>query len=983
MKKNNYILILSFISLNLFCQIRTGSLLTSEKYFNNPVKYLSKLDKSKISTGILIDKSYYSDNVFQYNGKSQVRTCQKSEWFELYYTFKYALSDTGYFPSVKSIRETNEWYNESKICPIAVLDLEFNRITKEALNNKDFIEESDHLTDNHSSINSYSNHRFISASALSKYIYGDNISFILPRSTYLSNREDWEIFKIEIDFGNGFGYENINLDEAVNIQYNSSCEDILVKLKIISNKIDNNVKDTVYSHFTFFRKGSDLIPLPDNINQSNLKSTVPIPDVDEEYYPLGTPETIRYCRLISQNYMYCEDRIVMTGRKISYFIIFNPGNTSNKTKLRRPFIVCDGFDPNDSKNYYTSSNDEVDGRGMYEILNGNPSKNEKDPKRPSANLVSKLQARGYDLVFVNFLDGAGDIPSNAEALRGFLNDIINNKYRDEKTEEAILVGPSMGGLITRYALSKMEEQGEEHYIRQWISFDSPHKGANVSIGFQWLINYFSKIHTGGIGKLEDAKEQFSDIIDMINLPAAKQMVLQHYSQLGEEGQIKDNEYHMSVGPHPDFQTFYDSIELLNNGKGYPAIPKRYAISNGGKAKRYNEDGAEIAKFKFDYEIITIPAIYILDPILGQIEITPAKTISLNSWTYASAFGNHNTDGDYKIFDGHRQDDAFDGGGTNDNDYCLYTSGQIGYENAPGGGYAMNGLLNSKDENGYDVPDDDPQYKSFTFMPTPTTFGVKVTRDNVYKTWDVYEQNNTTPFDYVHGMPENEEHVQITANTADVIVIKDIIEADFNNLVKPYNRLNENNTQNVSGKVAYKAANSITFAGNGNGFNIKNGAKVNAKSGNKITFLPGFRVENGAEFTASIETISLNQQSLKNANTYSRKAIDYTKPLEYGGKLYDYSSMNSEIEIPKEVTPFSFSVYPNPTDNFINILINPAYDIINNKSEYKIYNTQGQVLQNEIIDKSQFFVDLSHINSGIYFIKIINNDNIFTKRIIKN
>jgi hypothetical protein len=44
---------------------------------------------------------------------------------------------------------------------------------------------------------------------------------------------------------------------------------------------------------------------------------------------------------------------------------------------------------------------------------------------PGATLVSDLQAKGYDIIFVNWLDGAGDITTNAGHLRGFLNDVVN------------------------------------------------------------------------------------------------------------------------------------------------------------------------------------------------------------------------------------------------------------------------------------------------------------------------------------------------------------------------------------------------------------------------------------------------------------------------------------------------------------------------------------------------------------------------------
>jgi triacylglycerol esterase/lipase EstA (alpha/beta hydrolase family) len=58
--------------------------------------------------------------------------------------------------------------------------------------------------------------------------------------------------------------------------------------------------------------------------------------------------------------------------------------------------------------------------------------------------------------------------------------------------EIVLVGPSMGGQITRYALAYMENPSNhntntyngKHNCRLWVSFAAPHQGANISMGAQ-------------------------------------------------------------------------------------------------------------------------------------------------------------------------------------------------------------------------------------------------------------------------------------------------------------------------------------------------------------------------------------------------------------------------------------------------------------------------------------------------------------------
>ena len=43
----------------------------------------------------------------------------------------------------------------------------------------------------------------------------------------------------------------------------------------------------------------------------------------------------------------------------------------------------------------------------------------------------------------------------------------------------MVIGYSMGGLIARYALAYMEEQGIAHETRLYVSYDAPQKGVTA------------------------------------------------------------------------------------------------------------------------------------------------------------------------------------------------------------------------------------------------------------------------------------------------------------------------------------------------------------------------------------------------------------------------------------------------------------------------------------------------------------------------
>src|SRR5690606_28577555 len=140
------------------------------------------------------------------------------------------------------------------------------------------------------------------------------------------------------------------------------------------------------------------------------------------------------------------------------------------------------------------------------------------------NLGDILRNEGFDIVVLNApiytvsgktIDGGGDyIQRNAMVLAAMIQKLNADKVGQE---ELVVLGPSMGGLIARYALAYMEVNSLIHETRLFISFDAPLRGANLPISLQYLINYFAEI-TG------DATAQ--KLVDqLLDAPATKQMLV--------------------------------------------------------------------------------------------------------------------------------------------------------------------------------------------------------------------------------------------------------------------------------------------------------------------------------------------------------------------------------------------------------------------------------------------------------------------------
>jgi len=118
-----------------------------------------------------------------------------------------------------------------------------------------------------------------------------------------------------------------------------------------------------------------------------------------------------------------------------------PGETVNTDlnviDIKKPIIVIEGYDIS----FYESCDDIYDHYINYGGLGDN------------------LRANGYDIITFNLSAPMAALQPNALIFANFIEFINENKTGDE---ELIIMGVSMGGLITRYALTYMEENNIQH-----------------------------------------------------------------------------------------------------------------------------------------------------------------------------------------------------------------------------------------------------------------------------------------------------------------------------------------------------------------------------------------------------------------------------------------------------------------------------------------------------------------------------------------
>lgn len=272
--------------------------------------------------------------------------------------------------------------------------------------------------------------------------------------------------------------------------------------------------------------------------------------------------------------------------ELKYRVFYHINNGNTQRNLLKPIIIIDGFDPEDKRKIQDSDSPlPADDHTSIEdfmryFVQGNP-----EP----ISLIEELRLIGYDVILVNqptftrgtktFDGGADYIERNALNHVSLYQDLNATLLANNSSEELVIVGPSMGGQISRYALAYMEKNNIPHNTRLWVSVDSPHLGANIPVGLQALLNQVKGDNT--------AAQDFVE--NQLNSPAAKQQLIEQYNgtngdQLNAnylDGKTASQGFSSSRG-HPFYTQFYNNMfnNGLTNSDGYPQNSRKISIVNG-------------------------------------------------------------------------------------------------------------------------------------------------------------------------------------------------------------------------------------------------------------------------------------------------------------------------------------------------------------------------------------------------------------------
>ncbi|MBR0775853.1 hypothetical protein JQ625_13520 [Bradyrhizobium diazoefficiens] len=176
--------------------------------------------------------------------------------------------------------------------------------------------------------------------------------------------------------------------------------------------------------------------------------------------------------------------------------------------------------------------------------------------------ASDMLAAGWDIVIVGYEDGRKDIGSNAGIMIAVVQRIL--KERTSGDHDAIIFGgASMGGLVSKYALSYMIHQNmpEARQIGTYFSFDSPHLGGSVPLSIQFMLRVFYQ---------QTRDPLLKENLDLITSDASQQMLLFF---------VTDNNNNLEVAnPSGLRQKFLEDLRNMHELESFNG--KKIGVANG-------------------------------------------------------------------------------------------------------------------------------------------------------------------------------------------------------------------------------------------------------------------------------------------------------------------------------------------------------------------------------------------------------------------
>jgi pimeloyl-ACP methyl ester carboxylesterase len=190
-----------------------------------------------------------------------------------------------------------------------------------------------------------------------------------------------------------------------------------------------------------------------------------------------------------------------------------------------------------------------------------------------SGFLDSLESNDYDIIALSYNDPYKSMHDNVDYLKDFIKEVNADKTG---YHEITIIGQSMGGVIARMALAELEDESYDHQTGLYVSFDAPHKGANIPKGIQTFTEDFVEVDL--VESLDWAYELFDEMIsffigsDLLPNPDDKYLTALH-SLSAQQMLIYHTKHNEGDHEFNDMQSYLD-------GLGYPQKCKNIALING-------------------------------------------------------------------------------------------------------------------------------------------------------------------------------------------------------------------------------------------------------------------------------------------------------------------------------------------------------------------------------------------------------------------
>lgn len=584
MKLKIFILILTLIICTAFNPLKAQ---TEIEINPNDNRTYSKIFDS-LSTGLIPNRIPFGtlyDRVYQWSALTEWQindTTSLKHLYQSWYDAEQAVTDSTLRPArYEAMRNTVQRQIYAVRLPLIALNFRFGYIDSLATTDGRLTVNNGLLTDNNNASPYLTKQVAIAGLGLDKVIL--NKTYLLQFDTaVILNNTTQNIQSITVyNITTGASYFVQNYAAAQSVSFTQAGVNILRFTLNLNNGSSLTNYQSINAEDMGYSSGGGILSRPDG------PSCLPTNDLLESTIPFqGYSET------------------VATNSFADYHIYYHTtsltGTDNCERVLRKPVIILDGFDPQDGMKYnelYTSYlsygpindrirlGDELRDKGYDVIILNFPKlgtiiKGEGGVADKTIPIKVKVNGTTLETDRVNRDGGSDYIERNAFLLVKLIQEVNRTLVANFSAEKLIVVGPSMGGQISRYALAYMEKQQSlgvaemNHNTRLFISYDSPNDGANIPVALNHNLKFF-----GYFGGNQAAKESYDERLHSV---AARQLLIEQMDGLNSTS--------------PFHQTFYNNARSngLPNSGGYPVNLRKVSLlnGNGGSIKTYN-DGTEV------------------------------------------------------------------------------------------------------------------------------------------------------------------------------------------------------------------------------------------------------------------------------------------------------------------------------------------------------------------------------------------------------